>query len=293
MLTHHNINPTQPKRVIILGAHGFVGKATAENLAHDKIDTILIGRQEIDLLSDGAATKLEQVFRPTDALLVIAAKAPVKNTTMFNENIQIMDVICQVLLKSPVSHVVYVSSDAVYGDLPLPLTELNPTAPASLHGAMHLSRELMLSSVVGGPLAILRPTLIYGAKDPHNGYGPNSFRRLVGRGKNIVLFGKGEEQRDHVCIDDVAEIIKLTLNYRSDGKLNIATGEVQSFKQIARIINNASQNPVDIIETPRKGPMPHNGLRSFDATSTLTAFSTFRYRKIEQGLLELVDGISD
>jgi len=286
MLTHHNSKPIHPERVIILGAHGFVGKATAENLAHDKIDSVLVGRQEIDLLSDGAAAELEQIFRPTDALLVIAAKAPVKNSAMLLENIQMMNIICQALPKSPVNHVVYVSSDAVYGDLPVPLTESNPTAPSSLHGAMHLSRELMLSSVVDGPLAILRPTLIYGAADPHNGYGPNSFRRLVEKSENIVLFGKGEEQRDHVFIGDVAELIKRTLNYRSDGILNIATGDARSFKQIAEIINNAAQNPVDIIETLRKGPMPHNGLRPFDATSTLTAFSDFRYKKIEQGLFE-------
>ena len=47
-------------------------------------------------------------------------------------------------------------------------------------------------------LAILRPTLIYGAGDPHNGYGPNRFRRLAATGKPIILFGEGEERRDHV-----------------------------------------------------------------------------------------------
>ena len=54
---------------------------------------------------------------------------------------------------------------------------------------------------------ILRPTLIYGLEDTHNGYGPNQFLKKVKQKKVIKLFGKGEERRDHVFIDDVTKII--------------------------------------------------------------------------------------
>ena len=37
----------------------------------------------------------------------------------------------------------------------------------------------MLLDEGGVPVGILRPTLVYGANDPHNGYGPNRFRRLA------------------------------------------------------------------------------------------------------------------
>src|SRR5258708_20458707 len=71
-----------------------------------------------------------------------------------------------------------------------------------MHGIMHLARELMLNATVKAPLAVVRSTLIYGEGDPHNGYGPNRFRRLAAAGQEIVLFGEGEERRDHVLIDD-------------------------------------------------------------------------------------------
>ena len=48
-----------------------------------------------------------------------------------------------------------------------------------------------------------------------------------------MLFGEGEERRDHVYIDDVAEIIARALKHRSVGALNIATGEVHSFRDLA------------------------------------------------------------
>jgi UDP-glucose 4-epimerase len=41
----------------------------------------------------------------------------------------------------------------------------------------------------------VRSTLIYGEGDPHNGHGPNRFRRLAAAGQEIVLFGEGEERR--------------------------------------------------------------------------------------------------
>ncbi len=73
---------------------------------------------------------------------------------------------------------------------------------------------------------MLRPTLIYGAADPHNGYGPNRFCRLAAAGEEIVLFGEGEERRDHVAVEDVAEIAFRVLMRRSRGVLNLATGDV-------------------------------------------------------------------
>ena len=62
---------------------------------------------------------------------------------------------------------------------------------------MHLVREIMFTSEVKALLAILRPTLIYHAADPHNGYGPNRFWRLARSREPIRLFGKGDERRDH------------------------------------------------------------------------------------------------
>ena len=43
---------------------------------------------------------------------------------------------------------------------------------------MHLMRENMLK-LLDVKLCIVRPTLIYGTNDPHNGYGPNQFIRLA------------------------------------------------------------------------------------------------------------------
>jgi nucleoside-diphosphate-sugar epimerase len=138
--------------------------------------------------------------------------------------------------------------------------------------------------VVNAPLAMLRPSLLYGASDPHNGYGPNRFRRLAGAGQDIVLFGEGEERRDHVYIDDVAELLWRVLAHRSRGTLNVATGEVASFRAIAERVAKMAARPVAVRGSPRSGPMPHGGYRPFDVAATKAAFPDFRYTGLDEGL---------
>lgn len=284
MLTHLNPTPTDPARVVILGAAGFVGAATAKLLQSKRIPTLALGRGDLDLLSADAATRLRALLQPSDALVVVSAKAPVKNVAMLGDNIRMMIAVCDALADAKVAHVVYISSDAVYRDSAGPLNENSCAEPSSLHGVMHLAREVMLKTVVTAPLAILRPTLIYGAADPHNGYGPNRFRRLAAEGKELVLFGEGEERRDHVLIDDVAELAVRVLRHKSQGTLNIATGEVHSFRSIAETIARSVKPAVPVRSTERVGPMPHNGYRAFDPAATYAAFPDFKYVSLDDGL---------
>ena len=284
MITHLNLAPQHPDRVVVIGAGGFVGGALVKRLVQARIPTLALSRAEVDLLAVGAAATLADLLRPTDAVVAVAAIAPVKNAHMLADNMRIVTTITDALGKVKVAHLINISSDAVYADGPLPLTERSPMAPTSLHGAMHLARELALGAEAGAPVANLRPTLIYGASDPHNGYGPNRFRRLANQGSNIVLFGKGEERRDHVYIDDVAELITLVLQHKSVGALNVATGHVHSFMEIAKAVVALSGNATAVSCSPRVSPMPHNGYRPFDNAICQQAFPKFRYTLLREGL---------
>jgi len=288
MLNHIHEKMTKPQRVVVLGANGFVGSAAVKRLQSAGIDVIAIGRHEVDLAENHATDRLVNYLRQDDALVITSAKAPCKNYTMLLQNIQMMKHVCDALTKQPVQQVIYISSDAVYADSMDKLNESSPAAPTSLHGAMHLARELMLSSVVQpDALSILRPSLLYGAHDPHNGYGPNSFYRLALSDQSIELFGFGEEQRDHVFIEDVAELIYLCLVYRSYGTLNITTGEVTSFAQVAELIKQVTKRSVDIKFKPRQGAMPHNGYRAFENAVCRRAFANFQYTLLTDGLTKM------
>ena len=286
MLKHLNDTPKKPSRVVILGSGGFVGQATVNRLATEGVDVLQLPRTELDLMAQGAAEKLTSVLKADDVLMVISAKAPVKDNAMLLDNINMMKNVCDALEQQSVDHVLYVSSDAVYADSMDPLDETCSAQPGSLHGVMHLAREVMLENTCTMPLACLRPTLIYGPADPHNGYGPNRFRRLAQEGQEIVLFGEGEERRDHILVDDVAELAVRIILHKSEGKLNAATGTVTSFKEIAEKVVSLFDAPVEIKGSPRVGEMPHNGYRPFDPKATHAAFPDFTYTSLDDGLAQ-------
>jgi nucleoside-diphosphate-sugar epimerase len=152
---------------------------------------------------------------------------------------------------------------------------------------MHLTREVALRQEFAGPVATVRVTLVYGLDDPHNGYGPNRFRRLAAAGQEIILFGDGEEQRDHVHVDDVAELVRKIILHRSIGVANAASGQTVSFLELAQFALSALSSKSVIKFTPRIIPMPHNGLRPFDNASVLKAFPGFRFKGWQEGLSHL------
>jgi len=267
-----------------MGARGFVGSAIAARLERDQVPVLRLSSSDIDLLAPDAAEGLTARLQPDDAFIAVSALAPCRNARMLRDNMTVALTMVEAAARVPLAHVVNISSDAVYADGPLPLTEDSLAAPTSLHGAMHLARELMFKTAVTTPLAILRPSLLYGAGDPHNGYGPNRFRRLAAKGEPIMLFGEGEERRDHVLIDDVAELTARVLERRSTGVLNVATGTVASFRNIAEMVVKISGKPIAIKGTPRSGPMPHNGYRSFDVAACKAAFPDFAYVPLAVGL---------
>jgi nucleoside-diphosphate-sugar epimerase len=284
MLKHLSPAGTRPNRVVVVGGQGFVGGALTSRLKSEGIQVLPIGRIDVDLLSPGADERLADLLAEDDIVVAASAIAPCKNSEMLRDNIIMSLAMKDAFAKVKLAHVINISSDAVFADLPLPLTEQSPMAPETFHGVMHLAREIMFANDIKTPLAILRPTLIYGATDPHNGYGPNKFRRLANRGEDIVLFGKGEERRDHVLVDDVAEIVMRVICRRSTGSLNIASGVVTSFRNAAEIAVKLAGKPIAIREAPRLGPMPHNGYRPFDISACSSAFPDFSYTQFAHGM---------
>ena len=282
MLEHLNSAPQAPARTVVIGAGGFVGGSIVKALAAEKLNCVQVTRKEADLLADDATARLAALLQPGDSVVFVSAIAPAKNVTMLMQNLRMAESVCDALGKVAPAHVVYISSDAVYADDQNPVTESSYCAPPTLPGRMHSARELMLKNAVSCPVSLLRPTLIFGAADPHSGYGPNRFRRQAEKGEGISIFGEGEERRDHVLVDDVARLAVLMLQHRSRGALNAVTGVSTSFADIAAIV--AKLHNGRVVSVPRPGPRPHLLHRFFDITDCHKAFPEFRFTPLADGL---------
>ncbi len=291
MLKHNNKSDINPSRVVVLGGKGFIGGAITKALVEQHIDVLSIGSDDIDLTKKEASEKLLDVIRETDVLVFVSAKAPCKNLDMMIDNTLMAAAVCRVLEAKPLSHLIYISSDAVYKDSNNSLTETSCAEPGAIHGVMHLVREVALRQSFSGSYAIVRPTLVYGMNDPHNGYGPNRFRRLASEGKEIVLFGEGEERRDHVDVEDVANLVLRIILRKSEGVINAVSGDVVSFRELAEYSAAAFNPIVKVVGTPRSGSMPHNGYRPFDNALVSNAFPGFSFRSWKNGMDKIFEQV--
>lgn len=285
MLTHRNEQPCNPARVVVMGAGGFVGRALCSRLEDRGIATLPLTSRDIDLCASDAADALAARLEPTDSLVMLSALTPDKgrDVTAFLRNIVMAQAVCDALGRSPVAHAVYISSDAVYAFDRGLVSESTPPSPTDLYGCMHRTREILFQGLSGIPVAVLRPTLIYGAGDTHNSYGPNRFRRLAAKEGRITLGGEGEETRDHIHVGDAAELIARTLVHQSTGCLNLVTGRSVSFLDLARMVVERLPKPAEVATTPRTAPITH---RAFDVTACRKAFPDFVFTPLETGLVD-------
>jgi UDP-glucose 4-epimerase len=272
-------------KVVILGKKSFIGRAANQLLKESNYETLILGRDDIDLTQSDASVKLRKFLKPGDIVIGAAAIAPCKDLQMFEANLRIVDTICKAVASSEIDLFLNISSDAVYPDLVKPINENCTISPTSLHGAMHLSREIAINSIRGFGVCHLRPTLVYGPGDTHNGYGPNLFVSKATSKQNIPVFGKGEERRDHIFISDLAQIILRIIRMKYSGTLNAVTGTLHSFKDIAETVIDLTEQSISIEYLNRSQPIPHNGYREFDNSKLVELFPDLVFTSLRSGII--------
>ncbi len=264
----------------VFGKKGFIAKDLLKKLKKKKIKFKAFSKKEINLVNKQSCFKIKKLIKDNSNIIFISAIAPAKTIYDLENNLKMIKNFFKGLKEKKINQIIYISSDAVYSDTKKKINENTKCVPNSIHGKMHLSREKYLKKHFKGKVTILRPTLIYGKGDPHNGYGPNKFLRLIKKNKNISLFGKGEELRDHVSINDVTKIILMCLGKYKNKTINIVSGKKISFFKIAKLcINKNKLSKIKYVK--RKGPMPHKGLRQFSQKTLKKLFPSYKFQNLE------------
>jgi UDP-glucose 4-epimerase len=287
MLQHQRESLTPLPRVVILGAGGFLSPVLRRNLEWHGARVSALGRTALDLTAPDAGLQLERHVNPADVLVMAAGLTPDrgKNAATLMANLRMAEAVSRAVEQVRPAHFIYISSDAVYdARFSSLLTEESTTEPFDLYSLMHVGRERILAQScqqAGVPFLIVRPCAIYGSEDTHNSYGPNRFLRSALSDEKITLFGNGEEQRHHVLVDDVAELIRMCIERGSTGMLNAVTGRAISFGDLADKIARLSTRKVFVEKRPRASPVTH---RHFDTSALARAFPWFRPTSLDDGL---------
>jgi UDP-glucuronate 4-epimerase len=269
-------------KLLVTGAAGFIGAATAERLL-DRGDEVV----GLDNLNDYYDVSLKQArlarlaahraFRFVRADLAdrdamarlfaaekfervvhLGAQAGVRHSlkephAYIESNILGTLNVLEGCRHHGVAHLVYASSSSVYGaSTKLPYSVHEPAShPVSLYAATKRANELMAhsySSLFALPTTGLRFFTVYGPWGRPD-MALFLFARAILDGKPIEVFNYGHHKRDFTYIDDIVEGVVRVLDRvaQPDPKWGSAQPDPGSSRAPYRIYNIGSNRPIDLL----------------------------------------------
>jgi UDP-glucose 4-epimerase len=201
--------------------------------------------------------------------------------------------------RAGVRRLVFSSSAAVYGDVAeLPVSEAAGCEPLSPYGIDKRAAELWLgylARVHRVPTVPLRFFNVYGPRqDPSSPYsGVISIfvdRALAGR--ELVVFGDGEQTRDFIYVADVVRAVLAATfgDQAGDGTpVNVATGRQTTINQLAAEVARLCGSSAGIHHAPERAGEIRDSVAGVDRAAALLGF-TARV-SLADGLAETVDWI--
>lgn len=266
---------------LVTGGCGFIGSHLA--------DSLLAAGHAVTILDDLSAGRLEN--KPAHARLVVgdvadpdavqdaiagvdgvfhlAAVASVQRSrelwaeihrTNVGGAVTVFEAARNVRGGAPVP-VVYASSAAVYGDIPVtPLSEDAVPQPRSAYGVDKLGCELhgrVAWEIHGVPTVGFRMFNVYGPRQnplsPYSGV-ISIFARRVARGEGIEIHGDGGQVRDFVYVGDVVRHLMAAMAGppRNAGVYNLCTGRPTSILMLLDVIQELCGRRVRRIHRPAR-----------------------------------------
>jgi UDP-glucose 4-epimerase len=268
-------------RLIVVGATGFIGRNLCQLLDHSDKEYVGVGSKEVNLLKPQSRQQLSKLIDDGDVVINLAAISPTKDADTLLKNLIMANNFVKGCSQKKLKKLITISSDAVYGESSGTYSESSSMNPETLHGIMHMTREVICRQVNSEIHSVVRPTNVYGVGDPHNSYGPNRFIREALEKKEINLFGKGKSTRDFIYVEDVAKIIFAVMQNNYSITINAVTGFSVTFKDIALRVISEIGGKIDIREN---GSELIESQKQYDTTSVLKLLNDQLPINIFQGL---------
>jgi len=284
-------------KFIVLGYTGFIGSKVYDSLKSDSENSVIgISSDEVDLCEVDSYKKLQSIITPDSTLIMCVGvkKQLGDDIDIFEKNIVIIDNFIRAIVTAFPKKIIFISSAAVYGEDIVhngKIDEDTLVVNRSYYGmAKHMSESLLdkVCKEIKTKLVILRPPLIYGGGDTSFGYGPTGFLRNAVDGKNIVMWGDGNELREFIYIDDVVNIINQIIDSEFEGVLNIASGKSYSYSDVVRIIKSNLCLDVKVDSRERsKDKVNH----IFSNKLINKALNKFKFTNLESGMKLMYDSM--
>ncbi|MCS7463730.1 NAD-dependent epimerase/dehydratase family protein [Paenibacillus doosanensis] len=246
-------------KVLITGGAGFIGSHTADCALRAGLEVVVVDNfsagQEEDIpkgckvyKADVSGKELRDIFEgeKPDYCIHLAEKNELDESIInrgLSPNLRGLIYLLDLCKEFQIQKLVYASSAEVYG-----LTESRPAdenascVPVSCMGMSKLAPEeyiRLYGALYGLNYTILRYTNVYGYRQKRFGAGGviSAFLETYVNGERPIIYGKGLQSRDFVCVTDVAEANIQALT-RGNGEIyNIGTGVATPIAELFDLMN--------------------------------------------------------
>lgn len=251
-----------PKKVLVTGSEGFIGRNIVPILKANNIEVI---RFDCTLNNDVCVAESFKDLPEIDCVIHLAAKTMVDfcESEPFESlkiNVGGLLNVLEFCRKNNVK-LIYPSSGQVFG-IPtrLPVTENNHLKPVTFYGLLKQFGEKCCSHYFekhGVNCTILRLFNVY-TTDLSNKRDTliETILRQVYNGKNEITLKNSCDKRDYVHIDDVVKAFLKSLPLVGLNVFNIASGNSYSPKDIVSILSRFARRKLTIMDSNIKSPIP-------------------------------------
>ncbi|MNI12414.1 UDP-glucose 4-epimerase [compost metagenome] len=246
--------------ILITGGYGFIGSTVAERFHKEGhkiyiIDNMTTGKKEHLSVPhkayemDITDAECAEVFQSVGFDVVVHLAAQVDVVTSINQpsedtrsNILGLVNILNCSARHGVKKVIFASSAAVYGNADnLPLKEGDLQETKSIYGMNKWLGEQYCAKwgqLYNLDTLCFRFSNVYGPKQGNGGEGGvvSIFMQAVRDGKPIVINGDGEQTRDFIFVNDVADAIYRGATGTVTGVMNLSTRQETSINELINII---------------------------------------------------------
>jgi dTDP-glucose 4,6-dehydratase len=254
-------------RILVTGGAGFIGSHFVRHVAARGEDVVVLDKLTYagnpanldgvehefhrgDIADPDAVAK---AARGVDAIVNFAAETHVDRSILGPAEFILTDVLgTQVLLDHARHHgkrLVHVSTDEVYGDIPLhapPCTEDAPLRASSPYSASKAGGELQVFAYVrtyGTDALVTRGANTYGPRQYPEKFLPLFITNALDR-EPLPVYGDGRQRREWLHVEDHCAAIEIALHQGEAGHAyNIGGQERENLEVVRRILDLTGASP--------------------------------------------------
>ncbi len=281
-----------PKRVIILGASGFIGGWLLKRFLSDSPYTAVgYSSADCNLLSPSSIRKALSSVTPEDVIVMLSCITRLRENSFGSllKNTRMAYNIARFVEKHPVSQFIYFSTADIYGLVPegTVISENLQPDPNDFYALSKLASEFILKKALSSrqtAFLSLRISAVYGPGDEGRSTVNALFSSLFRTGK-IKIFGDGKDTRDFVFVDDIYKIVENAIMRQVRGVVNVATGKSLCVTEIVDLIKSLTGTgfAVEFVPADPKAEKRQRRME-FDISRFQQLFPGFAFTDLKTGV---------